>query len=123
MACDQAVFIAAAQTFIFAHDAAARPLAAASSASVVVHSASYVVAFVAGGGTRRIVGNAVFSESRINRFSQSVLSVSMTIFFGRIGGLDGIQVIVRDDDRARLDEPPQILIRHDVLKELPNRAE
>jgi diguanylate cyclase (GGDEF)-like protein/PAS domain S-box-containing protein len=124
MACDQAVLIAVASIIVFANDAAVALLGATNSSQVAGQSASYIFAFAAGGGERRSGGKAVFSDSKVKRLDGSIISVSMALLTCRYGGQDAIQIIMRDiDERQRLEGRLQFLVRHDMLTELPNRAE
>jgi diguanylate cyclase (GGDEF)-like protein len=75
----------------------------------------------AGTGTGR---PEVQGEAKLNRLDRAVLSVRAIVLPCRYEGRAARQILLRDaTERSRLEGRLQFLVRHDILTELPNRAE
>lgn len=125
MACDQPILVSMASTVVLANDAAVGLLGATQAAHVVGRPVTDFLALPAGDVERRNSGGAAtYSDMKVTRLDEAAVSVSIALIPCRYDGQKALQILMRDiGERQKLEGRVQFLVRHDILTELPNRAD
>lgn len=117
--CDQALLIVDDATIVAANDAAVGLFGATQGAQLVGCPLDDFCGLPAAAGT-----DASAIEVKLRRLDQAALSVRAVVLPCRYEGRVARQILLRDvTERARLEGRVQFLVRHDILTQLPNRAE
>ena len=125
MACDRGIIVVVASTMVFANDAAIGMLGATQAEQVIGRPVADFFVLPNGDVEQRGGGAvATYADTTVKRLDEAALSVSMALIPCRYDGQASTQIIMRDiSERRKLEGRLQFLVQHDILTELPNRAE
>jgi diguanylate cyclase (GGDEF)-like protein len=120
--CDQAIIVESGGTIVLANDAAVGLLGAVSADQIRGRALDDLLPLPPASARGTDPSAAV--ETKLRRLDQAELDVGVDVLGCRFDGRPARQLLLRNlTERSRLEARVQFLVRHDMLTELPNRAE